>query len=222
MNDFSTPTAAFIAGIVTSLHCCGMCGPLTGALFSGQQTNRLQIGVYHFARIASYALTGGLLGALGAKAAILFSSTPSRLLPWAFALLFIAYALGLEKKLPQPRFLSGLLMHLNFGARRKGTTAALLGFFTPLLPCAPLYLGFGVALLAGSFLDGSMLMAAFAAGTLPLYMLLQTQYVRLSMRWSPAAMQRTRQILALSSAALVIWRTVASNGLAQPSCPFCH
>lgn len=224
MNDFSTPAAAFIAGLITSFHCCGMCGPLTGALFATPHNkgSLAQISLYHLTRIFAYALTGGTLALVGSKAARLFSSTPGRLLPWAFALLFLAYALGLEKKIPQPRFLSGFLMRLNFAARRKNTLAALLGFLTPLLPCAPLYLGFGVALVAGSFQSGALLMAAFAAGTLPLYMLVQSQYVRWSGHWSPTALQRTRQVLALLSAALLVWRAVASDGLSRPACPFCH
>lgn len=222
MISATTPAAAFVAGLLTSLHCCGMCGPLTGALFAGQKTKHPQLALYHLTRAISYSLIGGLLSVLGAKASILFSSTPGRLLPWAFALLFIAHGFGLEKKIPQPRFISRLLLKLNFQDKSKSRLGALLGAFTPLLPCAPLYLVFGVTLVAGSFLNGAALMACFAAGTSPLYWLVQTQYVRWSARWSPIALQRTRAALALLSAGLLVWRAVVSDGLAQPACPFCH
>lgn len=223
MNAASTPLAAFIAGLLTSLHCCGMCGPLTGALFAQKNRNpHLALALYQGSRALSYALLGGLLAWAGSNVSLLFSSTPGRFLPWAFALLFVAYGFGLDKKIPQPRFLSRLLLKLDLAKRSKSPLAILLGLLTPLLPCAPLYLAFGVALLADSFMDGALLMAAFAAGTMPLYWLAQSQYLRWSGRWSPLTVQRTRMALSLISAAMLVWRAVLNNGLAEPACPLCH
>ncbi len=226
-NSITTPLAAFMAGMVTSVHCSAMCGPLTCAMFSSKQAGISQatVGVYHAARILSYSLIGGTLGAIGASAAGLFSNSFTRALPWAFIGILLIFALGLDKKIPQPRFLAGLLFKLKFSGMKELQLGTMLGLATPFLPCAPLYLVFGVAVFAGSFVAGAKLMAAFALGTLPLYWLLQSQYFRVQKRCSPGAMQWMRQGLAFVSCGLLVWRTVANEGVAitqQVHCIFCR
>ena len=102
--------------------------------------------------------------------------------------------------------------------------SAVLGLSTPFLPCGPLYAVFAVALFSGSFLNGAKLMAIFALGTMPLYWLLQSQYFRLQRRFSPGALQWTRQGLALASALLLVARAISSPGehLSKISCLFCR
>src|SRR5690606_13450757 len=59
----STPAAALVAGLVTSLHCAGMCGPLAclvaptrGAAAAGSAPTASV--VYHVSRLAGYTLLG--------------------------------------------------------------------------------------------------------------------------------------------------------------------
>jgi sulfite exporter TauE/SafE len=67
---------AFILGIVGSLHCVGMCGPLTLLLPKETRsktrflTGRL---VYNLGRISTYALLGILIGFVGEQVAIFVS-----------------------------------------------------------------------------------------------------------------------------------------------------
>lgn len=227
----TTPLAAFGAGLVTSLHCSGMCGPLTCALFGSKTTSQspreAQVagGIYHLSRFFSYILIGGLLASIGRSAAsTLFTSTPGKMLPWAFALLFLILALGLDRYIPQARFLSGLLFRLKIQSIPKVRLGAIFGLLTPFLPCGPLYAVFAVCLFADSFLSGAQLMGAFALGTMPLYWLLQTQYFRFQHRLSPRLLQWTRQGFALVSAVLLAWRALANDGagLASTSCIFCQ
>ena len=68
LASVNSPAAAFIAGLITSLHCAGMCGPLACALMPGRgdRTDGNTVStVYHVARIASYTLLGGIAGGLG-------------------------------------------------------------------------------------------------------------------------------------------------------------
>lgn len=223
-NAITTPLAAFTAGLVTSVHCSGMCGPLSCAMLSSKTSRsfQLSIAVYHATRFASYALIGGLLGAIGSSAAALFSSGLTHFVPWALAGVLLVFGFGLEKRIPQPKFLSRVFLRLKLASMPKAKLGALLGFMTPFLPCAPLYLVFGVAVFAGSFAGGAGLMGAFALGTLPLYWLVQSQFFRIP--WSPGALRWTRQGLALISCALLVWRVVANDGvaLADVHCPFCR
>ena len=231
-QTITTPLAAFGAGLVTSLHCSGMCGPLSCALFGSNATNtttpresQLAGGVYHLGRLFSYTLIGGILATVGKSAAkALFISTPGRILPWAFFLLFMVMAFGLDRYIPQSRFLSGLLFRLRIQSLPKIRLGAIFGLLTPFIPCGPLYAVFAVCLFADSFLSGAQLMAAFAIGTMPLYWLLQSQYFRLQLRFSPGKLRWARQGLALVSALIIALRAIANDGagLAKVTCIFCH
>ena len=222
-SQLTTPAAVFVAGMVTSAHCSVMCGPLTCVILP-QKKSSLAIGAYHAARSTSYMLVGGILGAAGTSAASIFTGSPARYLPWVLVLLFVALGSGLERRFTVPPVFSRLMMKLNF--RRAGNMrgAALLGLATPFLPCAPLYLVFGVALFSGSFAGGVKLMACFAAGTAPLYWLAQSQYFRLQARLSPLTIQRSRRGLAWLSAILLGWRVAANSGpgLSQLHCLLCQ
>ena len=228
--DFATPLAAFTAGLVTSLHCAAMCGPLGCALLGGRKVSAREQGIaavsYHGSRIMAYAVIGGLLGLLGRSAAGLFNAPISRLLPWAFAALFIVVAFGWEQKLPRPVFISRWLLRLNLRAQSMTLTrtATLLGFATPFLPCGPLYLAFGVALVAGSVLGGAQIMLAFALGTIPLFALAQFTAWRWQTRLAPATWMWTRRSLALLSAALIGGRALMNDGtlLAPLKCLLCQ
>lgn len=211
----TTPLAAFTAGLVTSLHCSVMCGPLGCALLASPGTTprerQAALGAYHGMRVASYTVIGSMLGALGLAAAGLFDAAPSRWLPWMLALLFLLLALGAERWIPQPRFLSHWLLKLKFRTVRSPVMAAsILGALTPFLPCGPLYLTFGVAVFAGSMAGGGLLMASFALGTLPLYWLAQSQLLRF--RPAPATLRHVRRGLALTAALLIGWRAAALTG----------
>jgi len=227
--DLATPLAAFVAGLVTSVHCAAMCGPLGCALLGAQNATPREwwtaAACYHGTRIVAYAAIGGMLGAVGMSAAGLFHTPISRFLPWALALLFVVVAFGWEKKLPRPLFISRWLLRLNLRAHalRRNRAATLLGLATPFLPCGPLYLVFGVALVAGSWLGGAQLLAAFALGTIPLFALAQIGALRWQTRLTPATWQWTRRSLALISAVLIGGRAFVNDGtlLAPLRCLFC-
>lgn len=198
ISAVATPLAAMVAGLVTSVHCVAMCGPLACAV-------RARPLEYHASRFLSYTLAGALCGALGQSAATLLKGSIAHFAPWTLAVVLLVIGLGLEKRLPQPRWLAPILLRARLHRS--------LGWLTPLLPCGPLWLMFGVAVVAGSWWRGAVLMAAFSAGTIPLYLLAQMQAVRLQGALSPNALRWTQQSLALTSAALLVWRaTIPIHG----------
>ncbi|HSP43150.1 MAG TPA: sulfite exporter TauE/SafE family protein, partial [Luteolibacter sp.] len=85
-----------------------------------------------------------------------------------------------------------------------GATA--MGLLTPLLPCGPLYLVFGAALLAGSAAKGAEFTLAFGLGTVPLLWLAQHSFHRIRARLTPRAMSRLRRGLAFATALMLMWR----------------
>lgn len=228
--DFATPIAAFIAGMVTSLHCAIMCGPLGCTLLGAKSASprewRNAAVTYHTARLISYAIIGAFLGALGAVAGGFFHTSISRALPWLMAFFLVVIAFGWERYLPRLPFLNRWLFKLNLRSTslRRESAAALLGAVTPFLPCGPLYLAFGAALVTGSWPGGAALTATFALGTIPLYALAQIGALRWQSRLSPMAQVWTRRILALGSAALVGGRAFVNDGslLTPIHCLLCH
>ena len=190
-TEIATPIAALVAGLATSVHCTAMCGPLACAM-------RVRPAEYHATRLISYTLAGVLCGTLGQAVAGLFQGSTARIVPWVFAAVLLMLGFGLEKKIPQPRFVARLLLR----ARLNRT----LGWLTPLLPCGPLWLMLGAAALTGSWTSGALHMGAFALGTIPLPLVLQMQAVRAQQKLSPRAARWMQQALAFGSAGILVWR----------------
>ncbi len=217
----NSPGAAFIAGLVTSLHCAGMCGPLACSLLPvrGDRSDAQTVStVYHVCRLGGYAVLGALAGGLGRAPLSWVSHSALRWLPWVLVLFFVALALRWDRHLPKPVALGRLTWKLQAWVRGRSRVqaAAAMGLATPLLPCGPLYFLVGLALLSGSALRGVEFMLAFGLGTVPLLWLAQTQFHWVRARLSPLWLNRTRAALALTTAVVIGWRLRATLGFAGP------
>lgn len=217
----NSPAAAFVAGLVTSLHCAGMCGPLACSLMpvKGDRSDAQTVStVYHGARLTSYALLGALAGGLGRAPLTWVSQSALRWLPWVMVLFFVALALRWDRHLPKLAALGRVTFRLQGWLRGRSRTeaAAALGFATPLLPCGPLYFLVALALLSGSALRGVEVMLAFGLGTVPLLWLAQTQFHWVRQKLSPLWLDRARLTLALTTAAVIGWRLRGTLGFAGP------
>lgn len=206
-----TTAAALVAGLATSLHCVGMCGPIACGLGSLAKTEgeRLAAGsLYHGARLLSYGVIGAVCGALGRQPLQWFFDSPAVLLPWVLVAVLLMMAFGWDKRVPRPAVLNRLTARARFGASRFSAYggAAAMGVLTPFLPCGPLYLVFGAALLAGSAAKGAEFTLAFGLGTVPLLWLASHQFHRIRALLTPRGMNRLRRGLALVTALMLAWR----------------
>lgn len=221
MAAVNSPAAAFVAGLITSLHCVGMCGPLACALMPvrREQGDPLVVSsVYHLSRLTGYAALGALAGGLGHAPLNWLSSDVLRWLPWVLVLFFVALAFRWDRLLRKPAILGGLTLRLSrwAGELPRTSAAAVLGFATPLLPCGPLYFIVTLALLSGSALRGVEFMLAFGLGTVPLLWFAQTQFQWLRSRLTPLWLNRLRLGLALATALVIGWRLRGTLGFAGP------
>lgn len=211
MDPINTSLAACAAGLVTSVHCLGMCGPLACGVAAGPATEgeRVAAGAtYHAARLFSYGMIGAVFATIGRKPLEWFFHSPMVLLPWVLAIVFLIFAFGWEKKLPRPRFLLILSTRLRWNVSRLAPVrrALAIGLLTPLLPCGPLYLLFGACLIAGSAAKGAEFALAFGLGTVPLLWLAQSRVSWLGRKLGPARLRTLQRGLALASALLIMWR----------------
>jgi uncharacterized protein len=211
MDSIQTTFGALVAGLVTSVHCVGMCGPIACGLAAMPATEKerlLAAMAYHFARLTAYAGIGATCGLIGKQPLLWFFNSPAVVLPWILVILFLFFAFGWEKRLPRPAAL------LQYAARWRFKTARLtpirsgfaMGFFTPLLPCGPLYILFGASLMSGSGWRGAEFAFAFGIGTVPLLWLAQTQFHRFRRIFSALTMVKIQRSLALVAAMIMIWR----------------
>lgn len=180
----STLLAAFIAGLVGSSHCLGMCGGIAAALGMGTAGPNTGPGpalgralLYNGGRIASYAIAGGLAGGIG------FVLGQAIHAPTAIVLLrvltgAVLMAIGLQVafnlRLLRPLETAGMhawrrvapLATRLMGERGLGATL-LLGGLWGWMPCGLVYGMLVAAAATGEPQTGSALMAVFGLGTAP-------------------------------------------------------
>lgn len=219
---------AFVAGLITSLHCVGMCGPMACVFLPRPGSGGSVFGtttVYHLTRVAGYGIIGAILGWFGQTAIDRFSTSLWHYMPWLTVLFFLLVAFRVDHWLPRPRWITRTVMN---GVNRLRdlpamATASVLGAATPFLPCGPLYLVFGLAMVSGSAVRGAEFLVAFGLGTLPLLFIVHSQYGRLRLRWSPLTLSRVQRSMALAMAVLVVWRLSGPTGVVGPeaTCPLC-
>ena len=166
--DFGT---AFALGLLGSLHCAAMCGPLMLALpappggrvrfFAGRL-------IYQFGRVATYCLLGVVAGLVG-KSIFLAGLQRSLSIGLGVAIL-VGFLISKKFSLSAPvvRLVAALKTAMAAQLRRRSfRSLALLGLLNGLLPCGLVYVAMAGAAAHGNLRDGIFFMAWFGLGTLP-------------------------------------------------------
>jgi sulfite exporter TauE/SafE/plastocyanin domain-containing protein/copper chaperone CopZ len=210
LQNGATLTVLFVTGLLTSIHCVGMCGGLmlSQSLSAGAEPGRRDLKpvvLYNLGRVISYTSLGGLVGALGS---VLSISLPVKAGLMLFAALFMVamglslagfgFARRLRIQLPWSRG------HEDGQGRREARGPLMVGLLNGLMPCGPLQTMQLFALGTGSAVHGALAMLAFSLGTVPLMSALGL---------ATAAMRggRPRQILRLSGVLVLSLGLVMAN-----------
>ena len=168
--------AGFILGLLGSLHCVGMCGPIAFML-PVDRTNSykkgLQILLYHAGRLISYATIGLIFGLLG-KSLYIFG-LQQKLSIVIGVLMIIAIVLPYQTvskynaSKPIFRIISKVKSSLGKQFKKKTLdTFFTIGFLNGFLPCGLVYMAVFGAIAFGSAWQGSLYMVFFGLGTIPL------------------------------------------------------
>jgi len=162
---------AFALGLLGSLHCAAMCGPLMLALpVLPGSAGRFIAGriLYQLGRVATYCLLGIFAGIIGKT---FFLAGLQR---WLSVALGVAILLGflVSKKLavsaPVVRLVTRLKNAMSAQLQqRRFHSLMLLGLLNGLLPCGLVYVALAGALSRGALVSGILYMAWFGLGTLP-------------------------------------------------------
>ena len=168
--------SALLLGLLGSFHCVGMCGPIA-FLLPVDRTNSVkkytQIFLYHLGRLFAYSLIGLLFGLIG-KSFNLFGLQQqlSIIVGVVMILLAVIPVKALNKfNLSRPIYslISRVKGSLGSALKKKSSDTFLtIGFLNGFLPCGLVYMAVFGAIAAGNALEGSMYMALFGVGTIPL------------------------------------------------------
>lgn len=213
IDDSVTGGMLFVTGLLTGVHCIGMCSAI-GILASAERNSVRSLKrplLYNAGRVLSYTLLGGLVGLLGS----VFSLSPGLrgafLLAAALGMLLMALSMLGLFRLRLPR-LSALLP----GGGRGG--AFVLGLLNGLMPCGPLQAMQLYALSTGSFLGGARAMLLFALGTVPL-MLLSGLALSLTRGRVKHSLGRVASVLVLLLSLVMLNRGLLSLGIDVTNLP---
>jgi uncharacterized protein len=222
---------ALILGLVGSLHCAGMCGPLALALPpAGRTTPAYVLGrvAYNLGRIVTYCLMGVVFGLAG------WTFLLAGVQRWVSIALGMALLLGLfaSRKLALWRPVTALVDRLKVRMsvllrRRSFSSLAVLGLLNGLLPCGLVYVACAGAAASGGVLAGAQYMALFGAGTVPMMLAiglsgrLVPQSLRLGLRRAiPVCVFLLATLLILRGMSLGIPYVSPDLSQGAPSC--CH
>lgn len=163
---------AFLLGLIGSLHCAGMCGPLALALpVTGGSTLSFAAGraAYNLGRVLTYCGLGVIFGLLGKT---LLLAGIQRWVSISLGVLLLAGLFGSRKlalSRPVNRFVGWLKTRMAARLRQRSFSSLLmLGALNGLLPCGLVYVAGAGAVLSDSIAAGAAYMAAFGAGTVPM------------------------------------------------------
>lgn len=168
--------SAFILGLLGSFHCVGMCGPIAFMLpvdRSSAYKKISQITIYHIGRLMAYSIIGLIFGLIG-KSFYLFGFQQQ--LSIAIGVIMIVLVLIPQHKLnnytiskPIYRIISKIKSALGNALKKKtADTFLTIGFLNGFLPCGLVYMAVFAAIASGNAFNGSIYMAVFGLGTIPL------------------------------------------------------
>lgn len=168
--------SAFILGLLGSLHCVGMCGPIAFMLPVDRSNsfNKIsQITVYHVGRLLAYSLIGLVFGLVGKSLYIFGIQQQLSIIIGVFMIVavLLPYKTIRKYNLSKPlyRLMSKVKSSLGKALKKKtADTFLTIGFLNGFLPCGLVYMAVFGAIATGSLAEGSLYMALFGIGTIPL------------------------------------------------------
>lgn len=216
----------FTAGLFGGFgHCIGMCGPLIAAsAFGMDKGSPAPSIVFHFGRVLSYSMVGGLMGFSGSFATVAKSIAHFQNLAMALAGVVMVF-LGLQILGLVPRKTGGRHIFTDFMNRTAGRLSGTgvssasfpLGIVIGFIPCGLSYTAYIAAAGAGAaadnhmigFFKGATMLFLFGVGTIPALFLI-SRIVLLGNGRVRIFFSRVSAVLMMMIGILFVYRAVQS------------
>ena len=168
--------SAFILGLLGSFHCVGMCGPIAFMLPVDRNNTFkkvTQISLYHIGRLLSYSIMGLVFGLIGKSLNLFgFQQQLSIIIGVVMIIvILIPYKTFNKYNISKPiyKVISKVKYALGSALKKKTSDTFLtIGFLNGFLPCGLVYMAVFGAIAGGNAAEGSLYMAFFGLGTIPL------------------------------------------------------
>jgi uncharacterized protein len=172
--------AAFTLGLIGSLHCLGMCGPIAVALpFSGMNWLHKVTGaiLYNAGRIITYGIMGAAFGLLGRGIKLAGLQQWASILLGGVMIISVLFPFIFREKIRPGQLFSGyanLLIDIfrRYFNKESLTSLLVIGLLNGLLPCGLVYLAIAGAINTNDVTMGVVFMVAFGIGTTPALIIL--------------------------------------------------
>lgn len=212
--------SAFILGLLGSFHCVGMCGPIAFMLPVDRENSAkkvFQIFTYHFGRILAYSIIGMFFGLIG-KSLYIFGLQQQ--LSIGIGILMIVVVLMPTRIFNKYNFSKPIFKLISRVKRALGQafkkktadTFLTIGFLNGFLPCGLVYMAVFASLAMESTLKGSLYMALFGMGTIPL----MTSAIYLGKFLNTKVKQRIQKAIPVFVVAIGILFILRGMGLGIP------
>ncbi len=167
---------AIVTGLVTSLHCIGMCGPIAVALPLGNKKWIGKVGgalLYNIGRTVTYALIGAVFGLLGQGIRMAGFQQWASIIIGTLMIMSVIFPALFKDKRKIESFFFGYTGKLTAKFRKLFSNTSYLSLFAigllnGLLPCGPVYVAIAGALNTGNMMSGIIFMILFGLGTIPI------------------------------------------------------
>lgn len=200
----------FLVGVLTSIHCVGMCGGIMLSQSIGHENSNKFEAIkpallYNVGRVISYAILGGIIGAVGSVFSLSIKSKAAMQLIAGIFMIMMGFNMAgfsffRKFQIRMPGFACK--------AKNKSKSPFIVGILNGLMPCGPLQTMQLFALGTGSMTKGALSMFVFAVGTVPLMLTFGAVSGLLSKGY-------TKKILKLSGVLVIVLGLIMGNrGLA--------
>ncbi len=166
----------FIIGFVGSFHCVGMCGPIVLALPIGKASNtQLVISriLYNLGRVVTYAFFGAVFGLFGKGIAFAGIQRYTSIIFGISILLYYLMPNRFKGSLSSNKLYKIINSFITTAFNKLTKTGSayslfLFGIINGFLPCGFVYVALAGAITTGDFISGTLFMALFGIGTIPI------------------------------------------------------
>ncbi|MEH7009854.1 sulfite exporter TauE/SafE family protein [Neobacillus niacini] len=200
----------FVIGIITSIHCVGMCGGIMLSQSIGQESKNKFEAIkpallYNAGRVIAYTILGGVIGAIGSVIALSLTVKAGLQLFAGVFMIMMGFNMAGFKAF---RKFQIKLPTAACKALSKPRAPFFVGLLNGLMPCGPLQTMQIFALGTGSAAAGALSMFMFSIGTVPLLLTFGALSGLLSKGY-------TKKILKFSGVLIIMLGLIMSNrGLA--------